>query len=402
MVSQGSRRPLLIAALVAAGCDSDAFRTEAGVFGVSPGLVVVPTQGPVVLEDSLFCPDVRYGYPADAEVTEWFLRSENCFDIIGRSTQRDEDGCFDLEIPAEEVFDISQRAQCASRHDYPDDELRVDVVPRDAVTAGAYPALEVFAPAFVDESGAPLPAASQHTLGAPLQVVENQRFAPLVLIVDDAGRWVAYDDERYPPMFSPHVGSYDEGEGEFAEEILLAPGTVVDVSLEHSTAPLPAGQLVAVPSSDVVSLELQVGYGRAEASDITLRAVARDVEGNLVFSAPVEWSASGVEVGLVPLLPDYSWVADDCVPPPDEPMERMVTVTVALGELRDTAEVRWIALPADPDDPPFERGEYCLDADADDDLDIGGPRGCACRSSGPSSEWWMLLVLAIARRRRRA
>lgn len=398
MVSQGWRRPLLLVFGVTVGCDYGTFLTESGAFGLEPGLVTVPLQEPVVLEDSRFCPSVEFGYPAGEGVTELFLHSEDCFDIVGRSTARGDDGCFDLDAPGEEVFDISQRAQCIYGHEYPDDVLRVDVVPRDRVTAGVHPELEAYEPLFTDAEGAALSARNRHPLGDPLRVVEGQPFLPAVRIVDDEGRSVAYDDERYPPVYTLRDGDYERREGELAEEYRLDPGTIIDVSLEHETEPLPAGRLVAVPSSNVASLELQVGYGSSNGSSTFVRAVTRDLEGNLIYSAPVEWSSSGTEVGFIPMLPDYRQVSDDCLPPPAVPTERVVTLTAALGELRDSTEVRWTALPADPDDSPFERGEFCPETQPEADEDAVAARGCGCRSSRPSGMWWMLLLVGVRRR----
>ncbi len=213
------------------------------------------------------------------------------------------------------------------------------------------------------------------------------------------------DPENRP--FSPHA------------RFVLEEGASARLSLTIGDDTWTTGEIVGVPASDIVSLQVIPAYsppaeveeGGEEAEDtlglpgtpLGARALALDADGNEILGAAVDWSVGGTTIQLVPgtqpgpvsYFPmsgeDYVWLYDGCLPPHQGSGERRSTLKASLGDLSDKATLHWWRPQGQPD-ANYERPEHCTG-------------GCACDSAGGDGSAGLLgaafFVLAGALRRRR-
>jgi MYXO-CTERM domain-containing protein len=363
-----------------------------------------------------------------------------CMDesVLGPA-QFDADRCWSLDAPGEVTWSLSPNGAC----EFDGDSIRLQIVEPSPMLRLGFDDWRVRSPSaaeWLDQDVIPVVVglAPGRTLAdvredpsAPRLVVNGQLDVPMLRLDDELGRvWV--DDLELEIVgdgataVEPEVDRFGLVNGERwpgERPLMLSPTAVVRIR-----ATLPSGEtlespeLLAVPPTAAASLDLMVASAGEESEYAYAYAEVRDAEGRVLHGAPIEWavgegalSVRSGDLSLETRTQEYAWLGLECEPPPTAPTERRATLIARIGELEDSVEMIWTALPVPPSDPdrPFEPDEDCMFGDESGSDESGAEDesgadvadfGCACASDerSPGSGGLLLLgLLALGLRRPR-
>src|SRR5690606_22472020 len=130
------------------------------------------------------------------------------------------------------------------------------------------------------------------------------------------------------------------------------------------------------------------------ATPFLAHAIARDAEGHVVLGLPVRWTVDSGEIAVVeppaPMLSEYLFFDDTCVPPEERGGQREVVLRATSGEVSATVTLRWTGK-AEPAEVGWRASPLCLPPTSE---------GCGCRTDAPGASALLALGLLALRRRR--
>jgi hypothetical protein len=441
---------LLTPALLAGACDTT-FESVSGAWSFTQDQLTTGgwdfrNGSDAVLSGSVLCPVSTDDGEDTGENVLW-----DCYDhsvTLGEYLPVANDGtpnCLRLEGPGETTWSWTWRG-CGSVEDEYEpipDSVVFQVADRSMVTAKVQQWIDEQArEALVTESGDAYPEGAFAPESSPFRILAGQEVLIYVGLKDPVtGSWSAFERAGATLREDVLSGHAETASGLDPTGLLvtLSEGTEVQITFSLGHDAWTATQtLLAVTEEDVVSLEVLPLYwvrddDQPYREPVIARAIARDIDGNLIFGVPVEWrphhTALAVTPGIpldsvgdenAPLLPgpDYAWITDDCEKPSQQVGDRSAVLEARFNGISATAEMEWLLM----DDAYLaeicgDDMDACLD-DVDEDWtmpeectlddDLTKPeestRACGCATGGASGVAGLgsvLAAIALLRRRRR-
>ncbi|WP_224196736.1 MYXO-CTERM sorting domain-containing protein [Nannocystis pusilla] len=352
------------------------------------------------------------GIPASDDT--WFEGIEACYDMAIAGVPIADGDCVILDQPSGVRIDYTPRADCPfdeAEFELLPDRFRVEGVPVDGLRARLEWHMEHWAEHLAERlSSRPadlIPGADE-----PLRLVPDVLVGFPINVIDAAGERVGWDLSQGRVLEAkggdPARTLAPIEDTDALWPVRVGAGEQSTLTLEVAGAVLPVATVVATPVEQAASLEIVAAVGD---EPFGARAIVRDGEGRVILGAPVEWSLVEGELALMPVddftPPEYTIVADDCVPPPTAAESRRAVLRARLGELSDELEIEWTAMPPEEvRDEPFSPNPACQRGTGPAGDDGLGDRGCNCASTagagGGSGAWLAALALMLGARRRRS
>lgn len=358
----------LAGACVLSACDDPMFITDHGELGLDATDLSIdpqhdPEAPPQLLAGSRFCPEV---VSWDQLHVSGSIPPE-CTTLAIDPPLPLVDGCFTLDAPGTSQLQVSPapcegpdgvRADTLSLqvHAFDDAALRYDDVTLRLLYGELQPGpgLE-FPPA-----PAPEPDGRWRIIAGEPAIVELQVYRvsePLVALGHTDGAPVIVGDP------APEDFEYVD----LVPRVRASMGDAFALGLQFEAGTLVAPEFIVVDGADAVSLELVVGWTNcdgcddADATPLLVQPFVRDVVGQRLHGAAIEWSIDGK--ASISEGPGDGVVLGDLCTEEFEGKARHLTVTAKYRELVTQTDVSFRCPAAPPDDD-------------------GGLFGCACTAGG--------------------
>ncbi len=432
---------LLTPTLLAAGCSD--FESVSGAWSFNQDQLTMGgwefhNEGDAVLSGSVLCPVPTDDTGDDTgEPVLW-----NCYDhavIQGEYLPMADDGtrnCLRLDGPGETTWSWTWRGCDRVQDDYEPipDSVVFQVADRAGVTVQVQQWFDEDAREWlVTESGDAYPEDAFAPGSSPFRILAGPEVLLYVGLKDPAtGYWVAFERAGATLQVEVLSGDVETSSGPDPTSLLvtLSAGTEAQVTFSLGDDAWTATQtFLAVTEDDVASLDVLPLYG-AEGDDpshrypVIARAIARDIDGNLIFGVPVEWRPHRTALAVFPGIyvdfpetedafllpgPDYALIDDVCEKPSQRVGSRSAVLEARFNGVSGRAKMEWLLEDyADVAEECWNDGGACIEDLAEADAKWTRPeectRACGCTSGGASGVAGLasaLAAMALARRRRR-
>ncbi|MDC0672381.1 hypothetical protein [Nannocystis radixulma] len=339
---------------------------------------------------------------------------EACYDMAIAGVPIVDGDCVSLDQPSGVQVDYTPRADCPVEEaelELLPDRFRVEGVPVDGLRARLEWHMEHWAE-HLGERLSSRPADLIPDADEPLRLVPDVVVGFPVNVIDAAGERVGWDLSQGRVLEAkggdPARTLTPLEDADTLWPVRVGAGEQSTITLEVAGAVLPVATVVATPVEQAASLAIVAAFS---GEPFGARAIVRDGEGRVIVGAPVEWSLVEGELVLTSVddftPPEYTIIADDCVPAPAATESRRAVLRARLGELSDELEIEWMAMPPEEvSDEPFSPDPACQRGTGPAGDGGLGDRGCNCASrasaGGGSWTWLAALTLMLGGRRRRS